>query len=372
MKPTFGEQRQGTFSWWTAIAVTIVIAASPVQAWGADQNWLATFQQETVDSHLEAGPLAYILVGAGEASSKEAVNALRRAVSDSARVKMAMDAAALGNVKALADEDIVKKAAALPVDRVMIVRVFEGAATTAVVTIYDKSGESRGAFTGVAGQAMTKSEKKTSGVTSAAANAVGAIIGDTAEMSDEQKEKYLEQALWLKGMTGVYGSQYGIWTSSWQEPRLGKYGKPISWEEFFERVGRDDLALQIQEVDDYSGMRILGSFLGIPGYISLVVGAGMAVPAFLADVSPEFRKWTWICLGSGAGLAIVGHLIHALGPDLPDVPAHEIREMVDKHNTRLKKDLGIGKAGVENSSFRILAAPVVSPDYYGLSIAIRF
>ncbi len=346
----------------------------PATAWSDDESWRTTFASESVESHLDDGPLAYMLVGAGEVAPGEAARALQKVLESSQRVELVMDDSALGDVRSLSDGTIVEKAAAFPVDRILILRVFGGDETTAVVSIYDEEGESVGAFTGREGEAMAARKADQQGVTPGAAKAVGAIVGDSIGGAEKKRREYEERYLWLEDRMAVRGNQYGVWTTSWQAPRIGKHGEPLSWKDFFGRVGREKLALQVEKTDDYAGTRIFGKvlwmYLGLP---CVVLGATLGGTAHAIGASSSMADAGWALLGSGAGLTVIGMSIDFAGPDYPDVRAHEIRRMVNEHNQQLKKELGIARDEEgENQDLRFSAAPVVGPDFVGLGAAFRF
>ena len=362
--------------WLSIFYTAIIVLALPMEVFaGSGSGWQVTFEQDSLDTQLEMGPLSYILACAGDISCEDAIKVLKNTMSASAKVKLVMDAAALGDIRTLADKDIVKKSASLPVDRVMIVRVFSGSSITAVVTIYDKNGNNHGAFTGVKGRIMSKDEKKTSGVTEAAANTVGSIIKDTEEISAEQKNKYEEKVITLDSVTAIYANPNGVWASSWQEPRLGKYKKPITWPEFFKLVGHDEYARQFEKAENYRPFRILGYISAYGGITTLVLGGTFLAISLMdtsSDINDKIGKPAWIVTGCGAGLGIIGILLLKLGPDYPEVKSYQIRKMTDEYNTKLKRDIGIDTSEVKKSNFEIFVAPVVMPGYSGLSMAFRF
>ena len=57
-----------------------------------------------------------------------------------------------------ADEAVAKKAAPLPVDLVIVLRLFPGEPETAVATFYDKAGVALTAMSGLRGQMLARKE----------------------------------------------------------------------------------------------------------------------------------------------------------------------------------------------------------------------
>src|SRR5205814_4570921 len=108
--------------------------------------------------NLPAGKTDFIVVGAGPATPerRDAAAALEKSVRASGRAALVMNASGLGPVEALDDATIVGKCKALPITSVVIVRVFPGSGDEpprAVVTLYNRAGEVKSAFTGAAGPA---------------------------------------------------------------------------------------------------------------------------------------------------------------------------------------------------------------------------
>lgn len=126
-------------------ALAVVETAAP--------DFSQTFTPAAVASYLDAKGGA-LVVGAGPTSEalSQATAALEAALQGSGRVELVLNGKTLGDVSGLDDPTIVKKCEALPVERVVVVRVFElvGQPPRAVATLYDKKGSLVTAFTGPA------------------------------------------------------------------------------------------------------------------------------------------------------------------------------------------------------------------------------
>ena len=156
------------------------------------QDWAATFEANAVNSYVTKDGLKFVVVAAGDGSAS--VQAAAKGVADALRkgsASLVMDDSALGNVNGLDDDAIVAKAKALPVDRVVVVRVFPSGKDkpdTAVVTTRDKaSGEVVWAISGADGHPVeaNQPEDVTAGVTAKASDTV-AEIADANQMRSKR------------------------------------------------------------------------------------------------------------------------------------------------------------------------------------------
>src|SRR5262245_15093700 len=107
----------------------------------ADTDWGATFPPERVSSHLPPGPPPAVMVAASGADVEAllARTAFATSLRATGRTRVTLDANLLGDMSSLDDGEIVKRAAAQPIDWIAVVRAFpgEGNRYTAVVTFYD-------------------------------------------------------------------------------------------------------------------------------------------------------------------------------------------------------------------------------------------
>src|SRR5690242_6451570 len=107
---------------WIAL-VAAAVAANPPAA-----SWTDTFPPAAVASYLDADGRRVLVAGAGEKTEplRAASDAFATALRQSGRAKLVMDASPLGDLSQASDEQIVKKAQALPVELIAVVRVFPG------------------------------------------------------------------------------------------------------------------------------------------------------------------------------------------------------------------------------------------------------
>ncbi len=94
------------------------MAAAPV-------DWSATFPPAGVSAHL-GDKRPNIIVIAANPGSQAAAAAFRAALTASKKAGVVIDGQALGAVDSLDDRGIVERAKVLPVQQIVIVRVFEG------------------------------------------------------------------------------------------------------------------------------------------------------------------------------------------------------------------------------------------------------
>ena len=156
---------QGRVRQFSLALLVLVGVAHP--AWAA--AWDRTFTAASLASYLEgeSGKLIVVAAGPRDSGAREAADALAKAARASGKAKLVMGDDGLGQIAALEDGAIVKKCGNLPVARIIVVRVFPGAggeAATAVVTMFDKSGNAVGAFSAQAGQPLeTQTDKQSAG-----------------------------------------------------------------------------------------------------------------------------------------------------------------------------------------------------------------
>ena len=135
----------------------LLVCASLLIANPAAANWSETFQPEAVASYQDEEGQQYIVIAAGDrAQSAPAAESLTKALR-AAKAKMVMDDKSLGNVSELDDAAIVAKAAKLPIQEIVIVRIFEtapDAPNMAVVTVYDKEANVLWALSATQGEPL--------------------------------------------------------------------------------------------------------------------------------------------------------------------------------------------------------------------------
>jgi hypothetical protein len=322
--------------------VAIIAAALPAHA----DEWKQTFVPPSVETYLEGGDLKIILVAAGEdpGGLAQAAAALEGALRAGSKVSLVMNAEALGDVKTLDDQAIVAKAADLPVAMVAIIRVFpSGDSATAVVTFYDKPGKVIIAFTARRGTPLAARSAEASageGVDTRAVKTVGKVLKEQKSAGAGAVEEYQKKYLWFAEGAAVH-PYTGRVMATWSILYRGKYKQPIEWVDFYETVGRKDLA------DEYNSGVAIRTGLVIGGIVVGLAGAGLMFIPLRSTGEEQFdedMKWMYI----GGGIMLAGSLVALFGAyyDPQPVGASEARRLADEYNRRLMKDLGLSPQDV--------------------------
>ena len=314
--------------------------------------WDPSFPPAAVGSYLpaEAGT---IVVGAGAPSAElsDAEAALAAALRGSGKAKLVMDDAALGDVAALDDAAIVARAKALPAPRIAVLRVFagaEGAAPSAVVPFYVKAGTAVGAFSVERGAVLAAAETPAAapgqGASAATMQAVAEVGKTVSAAAAEAQEKYDREHVWFEDWAAVNAGT-GMVVSTWAVPYQGKYKKAIDGPEFYEIVGRPDLAEEYRSSQAWrTGFAIGGGVLTLGGtglmVMSLVTMGGCDIDdTACSDDSTNQLIAGSALLGGGLLSFTIGAMI-----DPHPVEVGEARQLADEYNARLKKDLGLSAA----------------------------
>ncbi|QDG51738.1 hypothetical protein FIV42_13565 [Persicimonas caeni] len=356
----------------------------------ARSEWTKSFPGDAAASYFPtSSKVRTVVVAAGEHAEVDmATDVLEEALRNTGKFKLVMNDDMLADNSKLDDEQIFAKAKHLPVRYMAIVRVFDAGAgqpPTAVVTIYDKvSSEAVAAMSATRGVPVEASAEVASspgsGVSKKAAEAVAETTEEQVEqaeaddpsLSDRElaraKQEYLENYIWFEDVTAV--NQYGSVVGQWSNVYRGKYKKPLAVDEFYEEIGRSDLA------DDYNKKRALKYGLFGVGVAVAIGGAAYGMTAKdpwldidYVDCDAKYdwyeqeaqynacqdrveaaiekdqeiydtrQRNGWILFGAGS-LVYLGSLLINPHP----VELSEAKRLADKHNQRLKRRLGLADA----------------------------
>jgi hypothetical protein len=371
-----------------ALVLLVLTCASALPVHAAEGSaWSATFAPEPLASHLTS-PARLLVVPAGAQTQelKAAALALETGLRASGKAPLVMGPEALGPVEGMDDASIARRGASLPVDSVVVLRLFpdaSGALTNAVVSLHDTSGQSLGAFAAVAGTPVAaKVETPTNGAMATRPAAQPAALAQPAPVRvspADAAERYEREYIGFEELVAV-GTQTGVVVSRYSVPFEGKYRKPLEGNAFYRKLGRQDLA------DAYSGKMGLKWGLGIAGIGAAVGGVAFGLTGGLGSCGID-SSWDQFeaCRSSamskfylGAGVAIAGAglttLAFLLNPH-PVTPS-EARELADGYNEQLRSDLGLGEDAPKPSQKRqdivVTVAPVVGPSGAGLQLAGTF
>jgi len=336
----------------SSLLVVALFAASvvprPARGAVAADPWSATFVPASLGGYLPAVRQGCMVVAAGP-ESRAAATALGAALRTLPASRLVMDDAAIGAVAGLDDAAIVAKVARLPVDLVIVVRVFAGAAgeaERAVVTMYGKDAVVAGAFTALAGtplEAKAGEAAVGSGVGAAASNTVSSVL-NTHETKSAAEEQYDASFISLGEVVAVSGNNVAFRTGTFA-PSQGKYRKPLSWPELYRILGLRDAEKRYH--DSQAGRTFVGvvSLLAtIGGVVLLIYGESIscpdyADPAYMSCTNAKDAK-------SGIGLLMMSVFpwpaIWGLG-STPGVQVSdpELRQAVDQYNSGLRRRLGL-------------------------------
>lgn len=206
--------------------------------------------------------------------------------------------------------------------------------------------------------------------------AVTAYAGD--KKPEEQRttgsealENYQKSYLWFAEGVSVH-PYTGRVMSTWSILYRGKYKQPIEWEDFYNTVGRKDLA------DEYNSGVAIRTGLVIGGIVVGAAGAGMMfIPLRSTGEGEQFdedMKWMYI----GGGVMLAGSLVALFGAyyDPQPVDASEARRLADEYNQRLMEELGLSAGDVAAPAPMqqpsVGVSPFVAPGGGGLMFGLEF
>ncbi|MCP3138186.1 hypothetical protein [Pyxidicoccus xibeiensis] len=344
----------------TLLAVLLMCAAplSTARA-GEAEAWASSFSPATLAPHLGDAPARYLVVPAGSEAPEltEAREALASALRASGKAQLVMDAQALGPVATLDDATIARKSANLPVDRVMVVRLFPdatGALTQAVVTVYDTAAQPLGSFSTTKATALAAAPQEQEPVVEAPPPAQARPVPPP-----DAREQYEQRAIGFDDYLTVRVSTAVPWASAevsrWSLPYEGKYKKPLEGDAFYRKVGREDL------VEAYAGRMRMKTVLGVIGGAAMLGGGFVAYQGFTGNEencqagTPGFRecfdremeqadrKFVTVLIGTGIFSAGAGLIVGAVRLTPHPVTPHEARQLADVYNKQLQADLGLSE-----------------------------
>ncbi|MFP2928553.1 hypothetical protein ACLESO_25835 [Pyxidicoccus sp. 3LG] len=416
--------------------MAFLLAAVPLSSAraGEPDSWTSSFSTTTLAPHLGDAPARYLVVPAGSDAPEltEAREALAGALRASGKARLVMDARALGPVAQLDDASIAKKSAVLPVDRVMVLRLFPdatGALTQAVVTVYDTSAQPLGSFATtkgvtafaaltpekpqarepVAEESVTQKPTPQEPVTEAPVAVAPQAQEPVAEAPSaplqapvrpvppaDAWEQYEQRAIGFDDYVAVRvgGVPWATWSGNphvrrWAVPYEGKYKKPLEGDAFYQKMGRADL------VEAYAGRMRMKTVLGVIGGAA-AVGGGIVIwkgltadredcdinsPGFSACVRDNIDQGNnglvTSLIGTGILSAGVGLIVGAVQLTPHPISTSEARELADTYNKQLRAELGLTNEPSPDPRkrpgvFQARLAPVVGPRGGGLVLDATF
>lgn len=317
------------------ISYLIVLTALLWSGVAFAQDWKDTFEADAVHSYMSANGQKYIVVAAGGAGdSVEAAALGLEAALRSGPAKLVMNDDALGSVEGLDDDAIIEKAAALPIDRIAIVRVFAGATEadeTVVVTVRNKDGQSLWALSAARGTSVeTRSGSGGLGVSSGAAESVSSTVRASGKSTRAAQQEFAEKFLWPHTIQYL---EYG--GNTYQ----GIYQKQLTPEEFYREVGRPDLA---EELASNQTQATIGYTVGTIGTVGLVAAVPWWIFEWAGSMNADNEaNYTGPIVLSAASLAMLIAAPFIVPNQIQPVTSSEAMKLADQHNRKLKVDLGL-------------------------------
>lgn len=330
------------------------------------------FTPAAVASYL-SGEARKLLVAAAGDDSRAAATAIEGALRASGRVQLVMDDAALGAISKLDDQAIAKRCTGLPIDAVAVVRVFPsaGGAATAVVTLYDKQGQTLGGFSAAEGTPLSPQGPPATAAQGVPADAVGMVsqvLKKERDANSKAQQEYDEHFLGLdESAVLVVHRGGGAVLPAWG-PYEGRTHHPLSWPEFYERAGHADLA------ESYEHKRALrrGLFIaaGTIMGLSLISGFGLSMGG-----GPGSQYFVPGIVVVSLGLPLGGGLMIAAGLSGPRQTletGQQARSFAEEHNRRLRNRLGLQDSAPVERSGSLYLAPMISASGGGLQLSLRY
>lgn len=318
---------------------TPLLAQTPPESENVADQWTRAFEA-VVDELVQSDR---VLVAAGNEASQVAASSLIN-VMRQRELALVMDDEALGPLKGVSDEEIREKAKPLPVEGVVIVRVFPSASSEVAVVV-----ESRGSTLRTA--SVTRGKTQAPEVVQS--TQVGPIDPEAARQAeqraaqDDAQERGEKRAQPLAPTArslideleslnrGRFERQKLLYSQNPYEFFKGVDRTPVGPGEFYQTIGDEEL-LDAFQTD--SGLKT-GILVTSGGLSALAFGLSFVgiVPAFDGgDVN-----WTLTGIGIGTGVVAVSGLIWGALIDPHPITPDEARSKADSYNDRLQQDLGI-------------------------------
>ncbi|MDC0720592.1 hypothetical protein [Nannocystis bainbridge] len=342
-----------------ALPAPALAAPAPVPVAAAPVDWSSTFTPAGASAHL-GDKKPNVIVIAANPGSQAASAVFRSALTASRKAGVVIDGQALGAVESLDDRAIIDRAKVLPVQQIVIVRVFEGSPgdpPSFIAMGYGTDGTVSVALSGTAGVPLPEPEMPTE-------VSVPDAVPDTAEEGPKEPEESDEAKRAREAAEQEYAAKR--LDGTWGALRQGTPGTSITPMQFYAAIGRDDLARQV----DRRKKTRLGVALGggIAGGGLLAVGLTFLIlNATAAQNGPDFGaddplrggtdriRYPLSMPVSGTLLGVGAALLIGMGVFLGVYKAHpvgrrEVPGLIDRHNRELRQKLGL--AG-ETASVRL-------------------
>lgn len=321
------------------MSVRLLTLVTLLPAVALAQTWNDSFTHSQLDALLGGGSVRVLVAGAGEPAEEvaKAAEALRVRLRESGLASLVMDGAALGSLKEDSDDSVRKKAATLPWDRLLIVRVFPGArdaAPTAVITVSEPAGATRRSLVVTRGLPIVPApaaEPTPPPLPVVVAEAPPAPAPPPAAAAPPRhpRELHFGQAIATKNRVGLV--EKGVFLGA----------KRISGLELYQLLERPDFIQRYDaRVNSKRALGIAGGAAGAAGVVGIVASLtspcvrrqGTATGRCLQKAFPDLTIPSAIVGGLGVGLIITALVL----PSDP-VPAEDLLPGIDAYNAKLEK-----------------------------------
>jgi hypothetical protein len=275
---------------------------------------------------------AVMIVGVGSDAQPVAAALLESLQSD-ASFELVIDAAALGKLDGLADDEIVRRAFTRPITRVAIVRVFPAAGSVkAVVTVYGAQAQVTTAFTLAPGKILVE-------------NPIPQGAGDGVRRDEMLTVKKATEgpggpgAVTYKREHIVGVSNYGVVT--FENVSFFRDGKLITdTPSLYEALGMTARASKYRsELATHERWAWRGGLMALVGLTGLIGFGTWALIEGAGDygsdpAEPDNSTTLWALTAGSAALLVGGGLIARSHPRPANLSGEEGASLVDAHNAK--------------------------------------
>lgn len=348
------------------LAFIVASLATTSLALAQDAAWDATFTANTLRDHVTPSTRVVVVAAGTELSEARAAARTLTTQLRTLRAALVMDDQGLGDVSTLDDAAIRQRCVPLPIEHVMIVRVFPGATNTppsAVAILYDRNGNVITAINGTRGQSMPAVAASNEvgapvvshGVDLRAESAVNDVRIDLRRRHEQNRERYNNEYVRVESVRAHL-------SSGWTAYR-GNSNQSIIGESFYLTVERPDLA------ERYRSRNKLKWGFFIAGVATVAIGASVTTYGLLTSETERCEAYDYIdrdeCIEyeDNFTVALVGAALVLIGTPMVVIPVHakahtinvdQARRIADEHNQRLRQRLGLSS---ESAALRIPQAP---------------
>ncbi len=335
--------------------------------------WDQGFEPGAVSTYLDRQNASLVVMtgGAQTDSSRAALASLVNALRAGGQTRLVMTAESIAVLPGDTDAELVKKASYLPVDLIIVLRLFPGATNSpevAVATLYDKQGSSTGAMAVTAGQPLPRREGV--GRQAAGRAAVAEVLEsvrdrpENSEAPARGKEDPRKITFEAGAMINVRSGQV---VSTWIMPYLG--GRALTGVRFYETIGRADLIASYKRRNGLKiGLSVGGGVLALAGLLSTVFTLSPPCAVFDARTATclQTQYPSLLVPGLIGGAVGLGALIAGLVINPHPVQPRQLVELADEYNNKLDV-----RASAPERTTPVTVSAAILPTPEGVSGSLR-